>query len=183
LSVYKLTITNPLTARLAVRLGRNSLQDVLDIWPCLLVTTGHDRWTITGTLLSSGNTSTHESDALLSQVSASSVGIWVMRVAAVDDDVALLKTSLCEESLDELVDSFSGLDQEHHTSWCLELGNEFLDAVGANDGLSLRLVLQEAVYLGDGSVKSHDSEAVVSHVENQVLTHDGQANEAKISAV
>jgi hypothetical protein len=183
LCVHKLTITNPLTARLAIRLGRDGLQNVLDVWPCLLVTTWHDGWTIAGTLLSSGDTSAYESDAFLSQVSASSVGIWVMRVAAVNDDVALLNTSLCEESFDELVDSFSGLDEEHHTSWLLELGDEILDAVGANNGLSLGLVLQEAVDLCDGSVESHDSEAVVSHVEDQILTHDGQANEAEISAV
>lgn len=95
-----------------------------------------------------------------------------MRVATVDDDIALLKTALGEESLDELVDSFSSLDEEHHSARFLELGGEFFDAVGANDGLSLGLVLQEAVDLGDGSVESHDSETVISHVQDQILSHD-----------
>lgn len=43
-----------------------------------------------------------------------------MRVTTVDDDVALLKTAFGEESLDELVDSFSGLDEEHHSPWLLK---------------------------------------------------------------
>lgn len=181
--VQELTVTDPLTARLAVRFGRDGLQDVLDVWPCLLVASWHNGWAVAGALLSSGDTTANESDALLSQISASSVGVWEMRVATVDDDIALLKTPLSEKSLNELVDSCSGLDEEHHTSGLLELGGEFLDAVGADNGLALGLVLQEAVDLGDSSVESHDSEAVVSHVEDQVLTHDGQANEAEISAV
>ena len=106
-----------------------------------------------------------------------------MRVATVDDDVALLNTSLGDKSLDERIDSFSGLDEEHHTSGLLELGDEILDAVGADNGLSLGLVCHEMIDFGDSSVESNNGEAVVSHVENQVLTHDGQANEAEISSV
>jgi hypothetical protein len=34
-------ITNPFAAWLIVTLSSNALHDVLDIWPCLLVSTGH----------------------------------------------------------------------------------------------------------------------------------------------
>jgi hypothetical protein len=170
-----------LTAGLAVALGRNGLEHILDIWPRLLVSTGHDGWAVTGTFLTSGHTGSDESDALLSQVFASSVGVGEVGVAAVDDDVALLDTGL-EDGLDECVNGSASLDQQHHASGFLELGDEILDAVRADDGFALGLVGQEGVDLGDCSVEGHDSEAVISHIEDQVLAHDGQANEAEIAA-
>lgn len=47
--------------------------------------------------------------------------------------------------------------------------------------LTLSLILQESVDLGDCAVESNNGEAVISSVENQVLAHDGQANEAEIT--
>jgi hypothetical protein len=54
--------------------------------------------------------------------------------------------------------------------------------VGADDALTLGLVFQEAVDLGNGAVEGHDGEAVVGGVENQVLAHDGQTDETEVSA-
>jgi hypothetical protein len=178
----KLTVADPLTAGFAVALSRNRLENVLDVWPCLLVTTGHDGWAVAGTFLTTGHTGSDKPDALLGQVFASSVGVRVVGVTSVDDDVALLDTSF-EEGFDEGVNGGAGLDQQHHAAGFLELGDELLDAVGADDGLSLGLVGQEGVDFGDCSVEGHDSEAVISHVEDQILAHDGQANEAEIATV
>jgi hypothetical protein len=175
------TITNPLTAGLAVALGGYGLQNVLDVWPCLLVSTGHDGRAVTGTLLTSRDTGSDESDALLGEVFGSSVGVGVVRVAAINDDVALLGTGL-EDGLDEGVDGCAGLHEQHHAAGFLQLGDEVLDAVSADDGLALGFVCKEGIDLGDCAVECHDSEAVVSHVENQVLAHDGQANEAEVTA-
>ena len=47
--------------------------------------------------------------------------------------------------------------------------------------LTLRLIGKEAVNLGGGTVVSANGETVISNVHDQVLTHDGQADEAKIS--
>lgn len=47
--------------------------------------------------------------------------------------------------------------------------------------LTLGLILKEAVNFGDGSVEGHDSEAMISSVEDQVLAHDRQANETEIT--
>lgn len=47
--------------------------------------------------------------------------------------------------------------------------------------LTLGLVVQEAVNLGGGAVEGADSETVIGNVEDQVLAHDGQTNEAEIS--
>ena len=46
---------------------------------------------------------------------------------------------------------------------------------------TLGLILEESVDLGNGSVEGHNSEAVVGSVQDQVLAHDGQTNETKIT--
>jgi len=178
-------VTDPLTAGLAVDgvLGGDALKNILDVWPGLLVTTWHDGWTVTGTLFTTRDTATDEADTLLGKVLAATVGVWVVGVTTVNDDITLLKTTLGEEQLDEVVDWLTSHDEKHHPSWLLELGAELLDGVSTNDGLALGLVLQEAVDLGDGTVEGDDGEAVVSSVEDQVLTHDGQTDETEVSAV
>lgn len=48
--------------------------------------------------------------------------------------------------------------------------------------LTLGLICEEVVNLGDGSVEGDNIETVISSIEDQVLAHDGQANEAEISS-
>jgi len=47
--------------------------------------------------------------------------------------------------------------------------------------LTLGLVLEEAVDLGNGSVEGDDGEAMVGSIQNQVLAHDRKANETEIT--
>lgn len=47
--------------------------------------------------------------------------------------------------------------------------------------LTLGLVGKEAVNLGGGTVVGADGETVISNVEDQVLAHNGQTDEAEIS--
>lgn len=194
-------ITNPLTtwvSVVAIRLGSDALEDILDVWPGLLVSTGHQRGTISGTLLTTGNTGTDESNALIGQVLCAAVGIGEMRVTTIDDDVAFLAVG--EEGLDEVVDRLSGHDQEHHTAGFLELADKLFDRVGTFDRLACRhstlaniqfaeleeltlgLVGEEVVNLRNGTVEGNDVEAVIGSVQDQVLTHDSQADEAEISS-
>lgn len=174
-------VTDPLAACLAVRLGGDALEDVLDERPGLLVTTGHDGGAVAGTLLTTGDTGTDEADTLLLEVLGAAVGVGEVRVATVDDDVALFNSALGEEELDEVVDGLAGHDEHHHDSGLTELLDKLFDGVGALDGLALGLVLEEAVNLGDGTVEGNTLEAVVGGVEDQVLTHDGQTDEAELS--
>ena len=154
----------------------------LDVWPGLLVTTGHDGGTVAGTLLTARDTGTDEADTLGLEVLSAAVGVGVVRVATVNDDVTLLETVLKEE-LNEVIDGLAGHDEEHHAAGSLELGDELLDAVCANNALSLGLVLKELVDLGDGTVEGNDGVTVVGSVEDQVLAHDRKANETEVSTV
>ena len=139
-------VTDPLTAGLSITFGGDALKNVLDVWPRLLVSTRHDGRTITGTLLTTRHTSTNETDTLLGKVLATTVGVWVVGVSTIDDDVTLLDAS-AQKSLDEVVNGFAGLDKQHHTTGLLELGDKLLGAVSADDGLALGFILEEAVHL------------------------------------
>lgn len=161
-------VSDPLTAGLTVALGRNGLEDVLDVWPGFLVTTGHQGGAESGTLLASGNTGADKSDALGAQLLGAAVRVGEVRVTTINDDVSLLQEG--QKSLNPLIDGLSGLDEEHDTAGGLEAGNELLVVVGTDNGLALGLVFEEGIDLGNGSVVSADGEAVVSHVENQVLS-------------
>jgi hypothetical protein len=55
------------------------------------------------------------------------------------------------------------------------------DGVGADDVGALGFVGEEVVDLGGGAVEDGDFEAVVVHVEDEILSHDGKADEADIT--
>jgi hypothetical protein len=110
----------------------------LDVRPCLLVTTRHDAGAVTGTLFSSGYTGSDESDTLLREVLGTAVRVRVVGVTTVDDDITLLGATL-EEELDEVVDGLTRHDEHHHAARLLELRNELLDGVSADNGFALGL--------------------------------------------
>lgn len=172
--------TNPVTTWLTVRLSRDGLEDLLDVWPSLGITTWHERRTVTGTFLTTRHTGTNETDALTLQLLVSSVGVWEVGVTTVNDDVTLLK--VWQELLDEGIDSSTRLDEQDDSSWSLQVVNELLDGSGTDDGLALGLVLHKVVNLGDGSVESNNGVTVVGSVEDQVLTHDGQTDKTNITS-
>lgn len=69
---------DPLTARLVVGLGSGLLENLLEVGPCGLGTSGHDRGSVTSTLLTTGDTSTDEEESLLLECLCSSDGVWVV---------------------------------------------------------------------------------------------------------
>lgn len=198
-------VTNPVTAGLTVvTLGGNALEDVLDVGPGLLMTTGHERGAVTGTLLTTGDTATDKAEALLGEVLGTAVAVGEVRVTTIDDDVTLVEVR--QKGLDELINGFASHDQEHDTAGTLELGAELLDGVSTDNGLAWRapisilnttmmshplypltlsltlgLIVEETVDLGGGTVVGADSVAVIRSVEDQVLTHDRQTDQTEIS--
>ncbi len=47
--------------------------------------------------------------------------------------------------------------------------------------LTFGLVLEKAINLGDSTIEYDHGETVISSIENQVLTHDGQTDEAEVT--
>jgi hypothetical protein len=64
---------------------------------------------------------------------------------------------------------------------CLRCGQYFDRATLGIQCCTFGFVLKEAINLADGTVENNDSEAVVGDVHDQVLAHDGQADEAEVS--
>jgi hypothetical protein len=53
--------------------------------------------------------------------------------------------------------------------------------MGADDVGALGFLVEEFVHLGHGAVEGDHGEAVVVHVQNQVLPHHGEADECDVS--
>ena len=138
-----------------------------DCLPGLLGSTGHHGGTVTGTLLTSRDAASDKEEALGLQFLCAADGVGKVRVASVDDDVALLEEG--KDLVDKVIDSLAGLDEHHDFAGTLELLAELLDRVGADDVGALGLVGEEVIDLGDGSVVGADGESVVVHVQDQVL--------------
>jgi hypothetical protein len=106
-------------------------EDLLDVGPSGIGTTGHERGSVSGTLLTTGNTGTDEKETLGLELVSTTDRIGEVRVSSVDDDVTLLEVGL--ELSDEVVDGLSSLDKEDDFTGSSELLAELLDRVGANN--------------------------------------------------
>jgi hypothetical protein len=106
-------------------------EDLLDVRPCGIGTTGHEGRTVSGTLLTTRDTGTDKEETLGLELVGSSDRVGVVRVTTVNDDVALLEVGL--ELTDEVVDGLTGLDEEDDSPGLGELAAELLDRVGTND--------------------------------------------------
>ncbi|EEQ40117.1 hypothetical protein CLUG_04245 [Clavispora lusitaniae ATCC 42720] len=85
------SITNPVTTWLTIRLGGNGLEDVLDVWPSIWVTTWHQRRSVTGTLFTTRNTRANKKDSLLLQFLVTTVRVWEVGVTTINDNITLLQ--------------------------------------------------------------------------------------------
>lgn len=101
-----------------------------------------------------------------------------MAVAAVDDDVAGLQIG--QQLGDGLVYGISGAHHQHDDARLFQAIGEFLQAMGADDLGAFGGALQEFVHFGGAAVVGSDFVAVVVHVEDEVLPHDGKADDADV---
>ena len=101
-----------------------------------------------------------------------------MAVAAVDDDVAGLQVR--QELGDGLVHGVAGAHHQHDDARFFEAVGEFLQAVGACDLGAFGGALQEGFDFVGAAVVGDDFVAVVVHVEDEVLPHDGEADDADV---
>ncbi len=169
-------------------LGGDRLQDVPDVRPGLLVAAGHDARSLERSFLAAGDAGADEEQPRVAQVLRPAVGVVEVGVAAVDEDVPRLQQRL--ELVDDGVDRFAGLDHDHRPPGALEAGDKFFERVVAFDplrGTGVDLVGRFRLQAADeliggtgGAVVDRHGEAVVGHVENEVLAHDGQADESDV---
>ena len=162
-----------------VDLGGDGLEDGFDVRPGGGGTAGHDAGAVARALLAAGDAGADVKQALGLDVFHPAGGVLEQRIAAVDDEVAGFEVG--KEMFDELVDGLASLDHEHHAARLLQAGDHLLDGVGADDVGALGFPGEKVVHLGDGPVEGHHGEAVVVHVQNQILAHHGQPDQCNVS--
>lgn len=80
------------------------------------------------------------------------------------------------------ISSLSTFDEHHDPTGFFQRVDQFLERVRAHDVRALGAFAQELVDLFHGPVVGGDDEAVIVHVQYQVLAHDGQADEADVGS-
>src|SRR5579872_5938348 len=84
--------TNPVAARRAiVYLGRDRLEDLFHMRPSGWISARHDRWAKARPLFTAGNAGSDKQNSLLRQHLRPPRRVRIMRVAAVNQNVTLLK--------------------------------------------------------------------------------------------
>ena len=101
-----------------------------------------------------------------------------MGVSSVDYDVSLVHQG--DKLVDEIIDGLPGLDHQENLSGSLEGRDEILEARRPVDVLTLAPVRHEVLHLGDRTVEDAHAEALAFHVEDEVLSHDGETDESYI---
>ena len=131
------------------------------------------------TVLSARHADAEEPEAGFGVAVLATPGVFIPRVAAVDDDVTLTKHRF--ELLQHAVDRLAGLDHHHDLARRLEPLNQIRKALGAN---------QSATTLLDGGprqvrleVVHGDRVPVVQDVEGQVATHDSHPDHPDLQFV
>ena len=124
-------------------------EDLLDVGPSGVRTTGHQRRPVPRALFTARDTGTNKEQALGLELLGTADRVGVVRVTTVNDDVTLFEVRL--ELGDKVVDGLAGLDEENDTAGTLEVLAQLLDRTGADNVGPLGFVLEEVVDLGGGT--------------------------------
>ena len=119
-----------------------------------------------------------EEQALLLDHLGAANRIGEMRVAAVDQDVALVEVR--NDLFDERVDRLARLDHDHQLARPGEALAQFLDTVAADDVLVLGPAIDEVIDLAGGPVETSDGEALALHVKDEVFSHHCQSHQSNV---
>src|SRR5690606_28953435 len=130
------------------------------------VTAGHDAWAKQRPLLTAGHAGADEAQAALGAVLAAPAGVVEVRVASVDDDVALVEQR--HELVDHAIDRCAGLHHDHDSAGPLERLDELLHALAAGEGSFVSEVRQELLGPLGGAVVYGDRKPMPGDVARQV---------------
>src|SRR6185436_5209741 len=171
---------DPIAARRAiVNLGSDALKNGLYVGPCRRRTAGHYRWTVARAFLTAGYTSADVKEPFRFHVLRPPIGVLEKGIAAIDDDVPWFE--MWNELIDEFVDRLASFHHEHYPARPLELRHNVLDGMSTEYIGAFGFLVKKIVDLRDGTVVGNNPKPVVVHVEDEVLTHNGQAYHSDVS--
>ena len=82
---------------------------------------------MTSTLLTTGDTGTDEQEPLGLELLNATDGIWIVRIATVNDNITLFEVR--GELIDEIINCRACFDEENDIARTLELSNKLFDRV------------------------------------------------------
>ncbi|MPM79426.1 hypothetical protein SDC9_126459 [bioreactor metagenome] len=167
---------DPVAAGNAINMGGDSLKQGFYLLPSGLRTTGHDRGPLQSSLFAAADTGADVQKALALHVSHPALAVLVVGVPSIDDDVSLVQKR--EEGFDGIVDSTTGFDHHHHLARGLERIDQLLQAVGAENLLTLCPSVDKGIHLGGTAVVHRNTEVLALQIEHQVLSHYCEADQA-----
>ena len=179
--LYEVTSTvlaYPVAARAVSHLCADLLEDGRNDGPCSLRTAGHQGRTLESAFLSTRNAGTDVEQTFALNICSTTVGVGIVGVTAVDDDVAGLQQR--DELVDEIVDSLTCLHHKHHLARTLQRSHKVFERHSAVDVLTLGAGIHEIFNFRYSAVEDAYAETFALHVEHQVLTHHRQADKANV---
>ena len=107
--------------------------------------------------------------------------IVVMRIAGVDDDVAVIEQR--GQVVDDGIGAVAGLDHDDDRPWLLEALHEVFELFVRDEVSFVTVINDQLVGAAVSAVVNRDGEAVASKVPGQVATHHAETSDADIRAV
>src|ERR1700730_16126612 len=139
----------------------------------ILVTTRHQTGSPECSLLAAGRPRPDEIEAFGFQRFFSTLGVSVMRVAAVNDDVAFIEKGF--DQIDGPVDRIACLHEQDDFAWLLKRTNKLFGRVRANNLLS-RVVRNKSIKHRRVTVVNCYRITIAFAVGSQVLAHDAETD-------
>ena len=191
-------VSNPIATRnVVVRADfrRNRLENRLNERPSFRVAAGHQARAFASALFAAGDAAPDEANPAFGEEFNAAFGVFEVRVAAVDRDVARfeVRQKRVENGVDRGAIRVKGVFERrnrvfrgnHHQDFARrrQLRREFFERVSAGQRVALRLCFvfrEEFVGLRGREVVNGDTEAAVDHIKSEVLAHHAGADEADI---
>lgn len=121
------------------------------------------------------HTDTKELDAARFQVARARVGVSEVRVAAVNDEIALVEVR--QQILDDRIHRRAGGHEHHDRAWPPQKPDELRNVRRAVD-LSLFAFLGQRIDFGRVLVVAGHGKTLIGHVEQEIASYDAKADHA-----
>ena len=171
--------TNVGYTRSAVHVGGDGLKNRAEGLPRLLGAAGHDGRTVERTLLAAGDSGADEVLAAGGYVLLAANGVSEQRIAAVDDDIAIIHG--LSQLIDDGIGGLASLDHNDCLAWALQGSHKVLDGFRRYEVAFLAVGLNECMSLFRAAVIHRYGIAVAGKVTGQIRAHDRQSHDANLS--
>ena len=117
--------------------------------------------------------------SLLPECLFPALGVGPEAIATIDDDIPLFEKG--NKLINNRIDGCSCLDHDHSLAWTGQRSDELFESLGRMDPFSLGATFGEFLSHSQSPVVNTDGETFAFHIEDQILAHHGEADQADIT--